>query len=178
MYRVKWTLLIGLALLLGAVLHYSLPSRDVVRITGHEVKRMDVEAVDSSGDPVATSRDVSYIYAVTPEGEEIAYRNEDTDWGWPPYLKFDTADISSRAANLVSSREQPEWVVVKHYGWRINMLSMFENVVAIRPADGPDEALFPYSTVVMLVIVLAVVLMMRHAILSLFELLGLRRPTP
>ena len=44
----------------------------------------------------------------------------------------------------------PHWVVVKHYGWRIPLLSMFPNALAIRDAEGPEESLLPWFNVVLL----------------------------
>ena len=87
----------GIAALLvtAAFLHYSLPSRDVVRIVGTDVVRQDVERRDAQGNRVTVTRDVRFIYAKSPGGGDRVYRNEDTGWGWPPYFKFDTADGAS-----------------------------------------------------------------------------------
>lgn len=172
MYRAKWIFLIGLAIFLAGLLHYSLPGRDIVRITEKGVKRVDGAA---AADGTATNRDVSFIYAEFPDGSVIAYRNEDTDWGWPPYFKFDTQTLSSKAASVLSTKEDPTWVVVKHYGWRIPMFSIFENAISIREAEGPNEELTPWSLITMLLVIAVVVFFMRRAILSVFGWLGIRR---
>ncbi len=41
-------------------------------------------------------------------------------------------------------------MVVSHYGWRIELLSMFPNAVDVRRADGPDERLIPWFNIVFL----------------------------
>ena len=135
---------------LAACLHYSLPQRDVVRVVGTDVVRQDVQTTDAQGNAVTRTRDVRFINAKTPDGGDRVYRNEDTGWGWPPYLKFDTADLAAQATDLVSTAESPKWVVVRHYGWRIPLLSMFPNATSIRPASGPEEELFPWFNLVLL----------------------------
>ena len=156
-------------LLIAAFLHYSLPSRDVVRIVGTDVVRKDVERYDAQGNPVTATRDVRFIGAKWPDGGDRVYRNEDTGWGWPPYLKFDTADLASEATDLVSSADAPKWVVVRHYGWRIPVLSMFPNALSIRPAAGPDESLRPWFNVVFISLLVLTVLIVRRVLIILFR---------
>lgn len=150
-------------------LHYCLPQRDVVRIVGTDVVRQDVRSEDAQGNPVTVTRDVRFIYTKAPDGEDRVYRNEDTGWGWPPYLKFDTADLAAQASDLVSNSDNPKWVVVRHYGWRIPIFSMFPNAVAIRPASGPDEELFPWFNVVFLALLMLIVLMVRGMVILFFR---------
>lgn len=145
-------------LALAGFLHYSLPQRDVVRIVGTDVVRQDVQTTDAQGNQVTATRDVRFIYAKTPDGGDRVYRNEDTGWGWPPYLKFDTADLAAQATDLVSTSENPEWLVVRHYGWRIPMLSMFPNAVSMRPATGPDEEMFPWFNLALAGLLVLIVL--------------------
>lgn len=156
-------------LLVAAFLHYSLPSRDVVRIVGTDVVRKDVQRRDAEGKPVTATRDVRFIYAKWPNGGDRVYRNEDTGWGWPPYLKFDTADLASDATDLVSSAAAPKWVVVRHYGWRIPVLSMFPNALSIRPASGPDESLLPWFNVMFITLLVLAVLIARRVLIILFR---------
>lgn len=152
---------------LAAFLHYSLPQRDIVRIVGTDVVRQDVQREDEQGNLVTLTRDVRFIYAKSPDGDDRVYRNEDTGWGWPPYFKFDTADLAAQATDLVSSSEDPKWVVVRHYGWRIPLFSMFPNATSIRPAEGPDEELFPWFNVVLVtLLVLAVLIVWRLLVLA------------
>lgn len=156
-------------LLIGAFLHYSLPSRDVVRIVGTDVVRQDVERRDAQGNTVVTTQDVRFIYAKWPDGGDRVYRNEDTGWGWPPYLKFDTANLAGKATDLVSTAEAPKWVVVRHYGWRIPLLSMFPNALSIRLAEGPDERLVPWFNIVFIVLLVLSLLILRRMSMILFR---------
>lgn len=163
MVYVKWGVYLVLFLAVAALLHYSLPSRDIVYITGQDVKRMDTTVQTAEGEQVQ-SRDVAFIYTVDTEGTERAYRNEDTDFGWPPYFKFDTATISAKAENAISTRANPDWVVITAYGWRLEFLSMFENVVGIRPAESKDEPLYPWFNVTVIVLLIVAVLAIRRLI--------------
>lgn len=150
MTYVKWTIRLVLLVALGAFLHFYLPSRDVVRIVGTEVVREDHRVVDANGNEIVTTRDVRQISAVEPDGSERVYRNEDTGWGFPWYFKFDTANLSAAADDAKSTRENPKWMVVRHYGWRIPMLSMFPNALSMRPAESVDENLFPWGNILLL----------------------------
>src|SRR6056297_3780886 len=129
MRYVKWALIILLVVLVGSVLHYNLPQRDIVRIVNTEVRRVDpgVNAFfyssASSGDAAtAASRDVFFIETIRPNGSPLVYRNEDTGWGWPPYLKFNSANLQAIARDLESTQDEPRWVAVRHYGWRAEIL--------------------------------------------------------
>lgn len=153
----------------AAFLHYSLPQRDIVRIVGTDVVRRDVETTDAQGNPVMVTRDVRYIYTKTPDGDDRVYRNQDTGWGWPPYFKFDTADLAAQASDLISTADNPRWVVVRHYGWRVPLLSMFPNVISIRPATAPDEPLFPWFNITLLVLLLVIVLIVRRLVILMFR---------
>lgn len=149
----KWVLLIVLAALIVAFLHYFLPSRDIVRIVGTDVKRMDNSGsrdTEAPGTVPVSTRDVRFINGAWPGGGARVYRNEDTDWSWPPYLKFDSGNLQAEAQAMVSTEASPIYIVVTHYGWRITLLSMFPNAVDIRRADGPDETLIPWFNIVLL----------------------------
>ena len=104
------------------------------------------------------NRDVQFIQAVTPAGDPIVYRNEDTGWGWPPYFKLDTANLYTEAADAVSTKAAPEWYVIKHYGWRNFYLSIFPNAISLRPVDGPDAPKgIPWVNIIVLTLFAAVV---------------------
>jgi len=167
--RLKAAVSVVAFLLIAAFLHYSLPSRDVVRIVGTDVVRKDVERRDAQGAPVTMTRDVRFIYAKWPDGGDRVYRNEDTGWGWPPYFKFDTANLAGDATDLVSSAAAPNWVVIKHYGWRIPVLSMFPNALSIRQASGPDEKLLPWFNVLFISLLVLTVLIIRRVLIILFR---------
>ena len=145
----KWTLIGLVVLAVGGFLHWSLPSRDVVRILGTEVQRR-TEGSGPEGQVRVT--DVRYIKAVSPDGDPRVYRNEDTGWGWPPFFKFDSANLAAEADNATSSEDDPRWMVVRHYGWRIPMISAFPNALSIRPAPGPDPLLVPWTSLVVVVL--------------------------
>ncbi|MBF9035353.1 DUF1523 family protein [Rhodobacterales bacterium HKCCE2091] len=142
--RIIFLLLI--ALILGVFLHYWLPGRDVVRITGTDIIRTDLSgwnamfyAQPDSGNSVQDSRDIRYINTVRENGNPSVYRNEDTGIGWPPYFKFSSQDLQAEASNLVSTQANPQWVVVTHYGWRSNFLSIYPNAVGLRAIDSPSD---------------------------------------
>lgn len=162
----KW---IGGLLILAALagfLQWSLPSRDIVRIIGTEVARMDYRTTDAAGNKVVRTRDVRFIEAVWPDGAPRVYRNEDTDWGWPPYLKFDSANLHAEAQDRISAAAAPRWVIVTHYGWRIPMFSMFPNAVGIEETDDPNQTLIPWFNIVILsLLVVGALVLWRLAIL-------------
>jgi len=160
---------IATLLLIAASLHFSLPSRDVVRIVGTDVVREDVQRRDTQGAMVTVTRDVRFIYAKWPGGGDRVYRNEDTGWGWPPYFKFDTADLAAEATDLVSSAEAPDWAVVRHYGWRIPVVSMFPNALSIRPASGPDESPVAWFNIIFITLLVLGVLIVRRVLILLFR---------
>jgi hypothetical protein len=161
---------IGLALLiaLAAGLHWSLPSRDIVRITGTDVVRMEAETTNAQGDRVSVSRDRRLINAVTPSGAPRVYRNEDTGWGWPPYFKFDSANLAAEAEDAVSSRDNPRWMILTHYGWRLTFLSRFPNALSLRPAEGPDQTLIPWFNIVVVSALAIALLLVRFRLRRLF----------
>lgn len=158
MRYVKWTLVALLALTVFGFFHYTLPQRDIVRIVGTENRRIDFGensifwAAPDVGTAGNANRDVFFIQAVYPNGRTMEYRNEDTGWGWPPYFKLDTYALQSKAQDLVSTAENPKWVVVTHYGWRNKFLTIFPNAVGVRQVASPDVQLFPWLNIVILTV--------------------------
>ena len=159
MRYVLWTLLGAVLLLVGSVLHYTLPQFDVVRIVNTEVRRVDFGANSvfwshaGAGDASGTvNRDVFFIEGIRPSGRPIVYRNEDTGWIWPPYFKFDSANLQARARDLVSTSADPNWVVVRHYGWRNEWFSVFPNATSIKSIDGPEDKPVNWFNIVFLVL--------------------------
>ncbi|MEC9347476.1 MAG: DUF1523 family protein [Pseudomonadota bacterium] len=158
MRKLIWGLAGLVVLVFGLVLEYSLPQHDIVRIVGTDVKRMDVgERSWFWAEPDATTgrgdnRDVRFVNAATPDGDAYVYRNEDTNWSYPPYFKFESGSLNARAQALISTEAQPIWAVVTHYGWRIELFTMFPNVVDIRRAEGPDEFIFPWFNTIFLLL--------------------------
>jgi hypothetical protein len=164
-----------LALIIGAFLHYTLPQRDIVRITDTEIIRTDFSgwnrifyAQGDSGGAQVESRDLRLINTVQADGDVMVYRNEDTGFGWPPYFKLDSADVQAEAANLVSTADSPQWVAVTHYGWRSRLLTTYPNAISLREVAGPDVTLFPWLNVVILAAI-ALILFMAWRIWERFE---------
>jgi len=163
----KWTLRILAALLVLAFFHYTLPQHDIVRIVGTYQERQDFEGWtrifwnDSGDSATATSRDVQFIQAIKPNGSPMVYRNQDTGWGWPFYFKFDTASLQTEADDAKSTASAPVWVMVKHYGWRSELLSIFPNAVKIRAVTGPDAVIIPYFNIGFFVVLAALLLYLR-----------------
>ena len=92
-----------------------------------------------------------FIQSVDAEGAPRVYRNEDTGWGWPPYLKFASHNLQAEATNLASTATSPTWVAISHYGWRSQWLTIFPNALSLRAVDGPDAKVFPWGSVAILV---------------------------
>jgi len=154
----RWIFLLLIASLIGGFLHYTLPGRDIVRITGTEVIRQDFSNLNrlfyanpDDGALPGQSRDIRFINTVQADGDVMVYRNEDTGFGWPPYFKIDTADLQAEASNLVSTAAAPQWVAVTHYGWRLHFPTAYPNAVTIRPVAGPDVTQFPWLNIVILI---------------------------
>ena len=157
-----WRIVFWTAVL--AFLHYTLPQHDIVRITDTYEKRVNPGentlfwSNANTGENVsATERDVFFIQTFRANGRPMIYRNEDTGWGWPPYFKFNTANVQARASDLISksSAENAQWVAIRHYGWRNEFLSIFPNAVAVWPVDGPDARIIPWFNIVVLVLLAA-----------------------
>lgn len=159
MKYLKWTVILLLLAVVAAVLHYILPSRDVVRIVGTEVRLETVSETASDGTRQILQDDVYFIKTVEPDGSPRVYRNEDNFW----YFKFDSANLDTAASNMVSTEAAPRWVVMKHYGWRIPFLSMYPNAISMRPAAGPDEDLFPWFNLIVVAILVTAVLVLWRA---------------
>lgn len=168
MRYVKWTLIALIALIFGGFLHYTLPQHDIVRVVNTYEERQDLSdwtrifwSVPDTQSTSLANRDVQFIQTIRPSGKEMVYRNEDTGWGWPPYFKFDTANLYTKANDAISSRADPEWYVIIHYGWRNQVLSIFPNAVRIKPVAGPDVTIIPWVNIIILTL-LAVVLLLAY----------------
>lgn len=167
MRYIKWTFLSLVALTLFSFFHYTLPQHDVVRVVGTYQERQDLadwtrifwaSPDDQSG--TLTNRDVQFIQTVRPNGDSMVYRNEDTGWSWPPYFKFDTANLQTEADDLKSNAEAPKWVSVMHYGWRNLLLSSFPNAISITPVAGPDVTIVPWFNIFFFVVLAGLLLLL------------------
>jgi len=158
----KWTFWIVFWAVIAAFLHYTLPQHDVVRIADTYETRVNPGANSLFWADAATGeatgldgRDVFFIQALRPGGRPIVYRNEDTGWGWPPYFKFDTTNLQTKAADLRSTSQDPRWVVVRHYGWRYELMSIFPNAVEAWEVEGPDHRIINWFNIVVLTLLAA-----------------------
>lgn len=122
-YGVIFLALIGVA-------DYALPSKDVVFFAGTEVKRVDKDGPINSRNPQdGPTIDVYFIQAL--KGDDVhVFRNEDTGFGFPLYFKYNSADIQGKANAFLNQKQE---VMVTSYGWRSQMLSMFPNILSIKP---------------------------------------------
>ncbi|VVO13192.1 DUF1523 family protein [Pseudomonas viridiflava] len=157
-------LVVFVALGIGALsLYYVLPRHDVVMITGVEVKRMDADGVINAENPAdGPTRDVYFINTEHPDNKDVVvYRNEDTGWSFPWYFKFDSADIQAKAQGY--SRDSQQLALIRYYGWRIQILSMFPNVTQVEAVTTRDEpfpvfnAIFFGVLIVLLVLIVVVI---------------------
>jgi hypothetical protein len=132
-------LLLGIAYIAFAV--YGLPRFVKVHITGTEIARKNVD--EPGGE--TRSFDVRYVMAEDLDGDARMFRNQDTDWGWPPHFKFDSGDLAAEATNLATG-DRDAVVLVKYYGFRIHMISAFPNILSMREVP-PDYQPIPWYTI-------------------------------
>lgn len=128
--------------LVGAV-NYAFPSYESTVVTGMEVRRMDKDGVISAANPAdGQVRDVYFLFTEQPESKKImVYRNEDTGWGLPFYFKFNSADLQAKAQAYANEKQMVE---IKYYGWRINWLNEFRNIVSIKPLAESEKSSMPW----------------------------------
>lgn len=152
-------LVVFLVVGVGALsLHYLLPRHDVVLVTGVEVKRMDADGVINAENPAdGPTRDVYFINTEEPDTKKVVvYRNEDTGWSFPWYFKFDSADLQAKAQGY--SRDAQQLVLIRYYGWRIQILSMFPNITSVEATSSRDEPFPVFNTVFFTVLILLVLI--------------------
>lgn len=163
MVYVKWVLIAAFWLFVAAFLHYTLPQHDVARISDTYEKRIDPgenrwfwAQADVGTDGTMQNRDVFFIQTRRKGDDVMVYRNEDTGWGWPPYFKFDTSNLQAEAADLRSTADNPQWVVIKHYGWRNEFMTIFPNAISVRAVDDPDVRIIPWLNIIILTTLAAI----------------------
>ena len=136
---VKIGILSSVSALLALFLLYALPQVDVVRAVGVETKRMDYIEGTSAG----KTRDVYFIQTEDLESKKPhVYRNEDHAL----YLKFDSADLQAQVQSFASDKAV---IAVRHYGWRVQFLSMFPNAIKVWQVE-PDYRHFPLLNILIL----------------------------
>jgi hypothetical protein len=138
-------------------LFYVLPQHEVVLITGGEVKRVDHDGVINAENPAdGPTRDVYFINTEHPDTKDVmVYRNEDTGWSFPWYFKFDSADIQAKAQGY--SRNAEQLALIRYYGWRIKILSVFPNVTDIEATNSREEPFPLFNTVFLSIIALVLI---------------------
>ncbi|GFM69994.1 hypothetical protein PSCICL_09860 [Pseudomonas cichorii] len=126
---------------------------------------MDADGVINA-DNVADgpTRDVYFINTEEPDTKKVVvYRNEDTGWSFPWYFKFDSADIQAKAQGY--SRDSQQLALIRYYGWRIQLLSMFPNITEIQPTTSRDEPFPIFNAIffgVLTLLVLVVVIVVKR----------------
>ena len=160
-----WTLIMTFWLLLAGLLHYALPQKDIVFIQGTEIFRQDLTGwnrmffadADSSNDAGTTNRDLRLINATRANGRVMVYRNEDTGFGWPPYFKLDSSNLQAEAQGAISTKANPSWYLLTHYGWRNEFLSIYPNAIGLRPIESPEVGKpVPWVNIIVLTVLAAV----------------------
>jgi hypothetical protein len=128
-------------------LYYVLPQHEVVLITGVEVKRIDDDGVINAENPAdGPTRDVYFINTEDPDTKKVVvYRNEDTGWSFPWYFKFDSADVQAKAQGY--SRDAQQLALIRYYGWRIQILSVFPNITHIEATTSRSQP-FPVFNII------------------------------
>ncbi|NOR30031.1 MAG: DUF1523 family protein [Sulfitobacter sp.] len=162
---IKWVFWITIWTIVAAFFHYTLPQVDIVRVTDTYEKRVDFgdnsifwSNADVGNNNSLGNRDVFFIQTRRAKGDVMVYRNEDTGWGWPPYFKFDTTNLQAEASDLRSASGTPQYVALKHYGWRNEFLSIFPNAISVRPVDGPDVSKgIPFLNIIILTLFAALI---------------------
>jgi hypothetical protein len=146
MQIIKWLFILTFWGFFAAFLHYTLPQKDIVYVQGTEIIRQDFSgwnrmfyaSADSGNDETTVNRDLRLINATRENGRVMVYRNEDTGFGWPPYFKLDSSNLQAEAQGATSTRANPEWYLITHYGWRNEVFTIYPNAISLKPHPGPD----------------------------------------
>ena len=97
-------------------------------------------------------QDVRYVVARDiPSGKTLMFRNEDIPW--PPYLKFDSGDLSGQVMNLEENNPEAT-ILATYYGFRVPFLSLYPNITNIRRVDKDYEHKPIFNSIVVVIFVL------------------------
>lgn len=140
--KIKVGIVTVLIVIIALFFHYTLPRTAVVQISGTDMKRLDKikEVTEKQGESATEvnmeldTYDVRFINSVSRKGKTLVFKNEDTGWGWPPYFKFNSADLTAEAQAFAIDQKKP-WVLVRYHGWRFKVFSMFPNVLDLKVVD-------------------------------------------
>lgn len=139
-------------LCLAAAINYSMPSYDVTKVTGVEVKRVDKDGPITKANPAdGPTRDVYFINTQHENGKVMVYRNEDTRWGFPFYFKFGSANLQALAQAFGNEEKIVE---IKYYGWRLTMFDEFPNALSIKAMAETDSPSHPIVSYILYVVLL------------------------
>ena len=135
----KFSIFIVFAALIVVALHYYLPSTVLVQVVGTEVKRVEKKLKSKK------TSDICYVIARRLNDEKtLVFRNEDMPW--PPYLKFDSSDLSGKAIDWSDKTPRPI-VLLTYYGWRIPFLSMHPNTTSLKQVNA-DYSHIPWFNII------------------------------
>lgn len=168
--KVKIGIGVFILIIVALFLHANLPRTAVVQITGTDMKRLDKSSSDivekKAGslqkEKTVSTQDVRFINSLSRKGKPMVFRNEDTGWGWPPYFKFNSADVTARAQAFTTVQDKP-WVLIKYYGWRVRVFSMFPNAVKLKQVDR-GYTHFPLFNIAFFVLLVVLVLFIRRKV--------------
>ncbi len=129
MIRTAGLILFLVPVLAGSLfLHYLLPRYTVAVVTGVESKRAErANTRLPEGSPDA--RDQYLVFLKRDGGSDMVFRNEDTGWGFPPYYKFNAAELQAKTTGLIGKP-----ALIEFYGWRSKIFRIFPNILALDPA--------------------------------------------
>jgi Protein of unknown function (DUF1523) len=123
-----------------AFLDYFLPHHEVLKMVGTDVKRVGGDSGQRSGPQF----DIRYIYAEDIDTKKPrVFRNEDTGWGFPWYMKFNSSDVQAAARAIAN---EGGTAAITYYGWRIQLFSMYPNVIKIKRAE-PGTVIIPWFNI-------------------------------
>ena len=165
--KIKIGIGIVLIVVIALFFHYNLPRTAVVQISGTDTKRVDkpkdIKVVENETDKQIKTepqtKDVRFINSVSRKDKPMVFLNLDTGWGWPPYFKFDSADLTAEAQAFATDQSEP-WVLVKYYGWRFTVFSMFPNVLDLKQVD-KDYTHVPLFNIVFIILVFVLIFVIR-----------------
>lgn len=134
------------------VVNFVMPSYKALNIVGTEVKRMGNDGfINKEGVANGSVRDVYFIYTKFAGTKKvIAFRNEDTRWGFPFYMKFNSTDLQAKATAFAKEKVL---VQIKYYGWQIPIFDEFFNVISIEEIKDVSELSNPVFSYIFYILI-------------------------